>query len=185
MDQKNGLGTWVIFRIFLIAGLTFGGGLAIAGILQEELIKKRRVISKEKFLTYYSLSKLTPTGTQTALAVSLGNYLAGLKGAIVAAAGRLTPVFVSTLVLTIIFLYFQTGPASEILPKAILPAALAVIFTAAISLSDPSFKKIRELTLAAAAFAAAAFLKLPPGAVLIAGGILGIFILKSVKVEEE
>lgn len=185
MKAKKDLGIWTIFRIFLTAGLTFGGGLAIAGILQEELIKKRQAISKEKFLTYYSLSKLTPTGTQTALAVSLGNYLAGLKGAVVAAAGLLTPVFVSTLVLTIVFLYFQTGPAIEILPKAVLPAALAVIFTAAIGLSEPSFRKVRELVLAIAAFAAAAFLKIPPGVVLIAGGVLGIFILKNVKVRDE
>ena len=185
MKKESILPLHLIFWIFLVAGCTFGGGLAIIGILQEELVKKRKAIPKEKFLTYYSLSKLVPTGTQTALAISLGNYLAGLRGAIVAAAGLLTPVFVSTLALTIVFLYFQTGPAVEILPRALLPAALAIVFTAAISLAGPSFGKKRELILAIVAFAAAAFLKIPPAIVLIAGGVLGIFILKNAKVGEE
>lgn len=167
-----------IFWIFFTAGLTFGGGLAIVGILQEELIQKRKVISKEKFLTYYSLSRLVPTGTQTALAISLGNYFAGLGGSAVAAAGLLTPVFVLTIILTIVFLSFQTGPAVEILPKAILPAALAIIFTAAYELAKPSFGKPLELVVAIAAFSTAAFLKVPPALVLIAGGIVGMFIFR-------
>lgn len=168
----------MIFWVFLVAGLTFGGGLAIIGVLQQELIKKRKVITKEKFLTYYSLSRLVPTGTQTALAISLGNYLAGLRGAVAAACGLLAPAFILTIALTIIFLRFHMGAATEILPKAIMPAALAIIFTGVLSLAGPSFKKPLELAVAVAAFAVAAFLKIPPVAVLILGGFLGIFIFR-------
>jgi chromate transport protein ChrA len=40
-----------LFLIFLKAGLAFGGGLGIIAVLEEELVTKRRLVSREEFLT--------------------------------------------------------------------------------------------------------------------------------------
>jgi chromate transport protein ChrA len=40
-----------LFLIFLKAGLAFGGGLGILAVLEEELVTRRRLVSREEFLT--------------------------------------------------------------------------------------------------------------------------------------
>jgi hypothetical protein len=43
-----------LFSIFLRAGLAFGGGLGILAVLEEELVGKRRAVTREQFLACYS-----------------------------------------------------------------------------------------------------------------------------------
>ncbi|MHB1133814.1 MAG: chromate transporter [Chloroflexota bacterium] len=167
-----------LFRIFVMGGLTFGGGLAIITVLERELIAKRQAISRDEFLTYYALARIVPTGTQTALAVSLGHHFAGLRGSVVAVAGLLTPVFVATVALTMLFTYAQAGGAMELLPRTVLPAALALILVGALSMTRDLVGFKRETALAAAAFLAALLLDVPPGLVLLLGGVVGIFLFR-------
>ncbi len=165
-----------LFRIFFLAGLTFGGGLAIVTVLQRELIENRKAIARDQFLTYYALARVVPTGTQTALAVILGNHFAGIRGSIAAMAGVLTPVFVTTLALTIAFTLLRSTSAAQVLPQTVLPAAVALVAVGAISLSKGAFGVNRETALAVAAFLAAALLHLAPGLVLLLGGLVGVAI---------
>lgn len=170
------LGLLGLFRIFLMAGLTFGGGLAIVAVLERELVRDRRAISRDEFLTYYALARVVPTGTQTALAISLGNHFAGVRGAIVAAAGLLTPVFVTTVGLTVLFSLVQSTAVVDVLPRTVLPAALALIAVGAISLSQDTIGLNKETALALAGFLAAALLDVQPGIVLLLGGLVGILL---------
>src|SRR5215467_5528358 len=82
-----------IFVIFLKAGLAFGGGLSILAMLEDELVRRRKVISRDEFLTMYVLGKIVPSGTMTALAVGLGRRLGGGWGTIVALLGLNLPAF--------------------------------------------------------------------------------------------
>ena len=141
-----------LFRIFVMGGLAFGGGLAIITVLERELITKRQAIDRQDFLTYYALARVVPTGTQTALAVSLGNHFAGIKGSIVAVAGLLTPVFVSTVALTALFVHGTTGEVMTLLPATVLPAALSLIVVGAVSMSRGLVGFKVETALAVAAF---------------------------------
>jgi chromate transporter len=163
-----------IFGIFLMAGLTFGGGLAIVTVLERELVKDRRAITREEFLTYYAMARVVPTGTQTALAIVLGHHFVGLRGAVVAALGLLTPVFIATLGLTALFVTIQSPEIVDALPDTVLPAALALIAVGVISLSRDIIGFNKETALALAGFLAAWVLGMQPGVVLLLGGLVGI-----------
>jgi chromate transport protein ChrA len=39
-------------------------------VLEEELVRKRRVVSRDEFLTIYGIGRVVPSGTMTALAVA-------------------------------------------------------------------------------------------------------------------
>ncbi|MHB1417075.1 MAG: chromate transporter, partial [Chloroflexota bacterium] len=147
-------------------------------VLERKLVSSRKAIAKEEFLTYYALARVVPTGTQTALAVSLGRHFAGIGGSIVAMAGLLTPVFVTTVALTVGFTYLHAASAAEILPRTVLPAALALIAVGAISMGRSIVGIKRESALALAAFLTAWFLRLPPGLVLLMGGFVGMVIFR-------
>jgi chromate transporter len=174
--ERRSLSTLEVFRVFFLAGLTFGGGLAIVAVLEREFVRDRQAISRDDFLTYYALARIVPTGTQTALAVSLGNYFAGLKGSVVAVAGLASPSLLTIMVLTVAFTQLQASSAIEILPQTVLPAAMALIAVGAISMGKDLVGRWRETLLAAAAFIAAWLLNLSPGIVLLAGGLVGIAI---------
>ena len=166
-----------IFWIFFKAGMAFGGGLGILAVLEDELVAKRQVISREEFLTTYSIGRIVPSGTMTALAVAYGHKFGGYFGTVVALVALVLPAFLLTILLTIGYSYLRTGAFLKLLPVTILPAALAFILAAALKLGKDIFRPSLELLLAAATFAAALFLHLNPSILLLAGGVIGIFIL--------
>ena len=171
-----------LFSIFLRAGLAFGGGLGILAVLEQELVNKRRAVTKNEFLTIYGIGRIVPSGTMTALAVAYGYKFGGLWGTLIALAGLSLPVFVLTIALTIAYHYLRSSRLFDLLPITIMPAALALIAVAALKLGKDVFRPSRELIVAGVAFALALFLRLNPALILVAGGVLGAFALQ--KVEE-
>lgn len=163
-----------IFMIFLKAGMAFGGGLGILAVMEEELVTRRKAISREDFLTYYGIGRIVPSGTMTALAVAFSYRLAGFWGTVIALIAMVIPAFVITVLLTMMYQYLVGTDFSSWLEVSVLPAALALILAAAIKLGKDVFRPSVEFLLAAAAFAAVFFFDLNPALVLVGGGLLGI-----------
>jgi chromate transporter len=189
-EKKRGEHTTLVMRgelflIFLKAGLAFGGGLGILAVLEDELVDKRRAVTKEEFLTIYGVGRIVPSGTMTALAIAYGYKFGGLSGTVIALAALSLPVFVLTIALTIAYHYLRNSRVFDLLPVTIMPAALALIVVAALKLGKDVFRPSRELVIAGVAFALALFLRLNPALILLAGGALGAFILQKVEAENE
>src|SRR6266481_5231814 len=172
-----------LFLIFLKAGLAFGGGLGILAVLEDELVDKRRAVTKEEFLTIYGIGRIVPSGTMTALAVAYGYKFGGLSGTVIALTALSLPVFVLTIALTIAYHYLRNSRLFDLLPVTIMPAALALIVVAALKLGKDVFRPSRELIFAVIAFALALFLRLNPAIILMAGGVLGALVLPKNKKE--
>lgn len=170
--------------IFLKAGLAFGGGLGILAVLEDELVSRRQVVSRDEFLTIYGIGRIVPSGTMTALAVAYGYKFGGMVGTVVALVALALPAFVLTITLTIAYHYLKNSSLFDLLPVTIMPAALALIITAALKLGKDVWRPSRELILASAAFALALFLHLNPALILLAGGLLGALVFKSLEVKK-
>jgi len=181
-DEATRVTRGELFSIFLKAGLAFGGGLGILAVLEEELVGKRRAVTREEFLTIYGLGRIVPSGTMTALAVAYGYKFGGLPGTVIALGALSLPAFVLTIALTIAYHYLRNSRLFDLLPVTIMPAALALIIVAALKLGKDVFRPSRELVVAGVAFALALFLRLNPALILVAGGVLGAFAFR--KVEE-
>lgn len=175
--SSQGLGYADLFMIFLKAGMAFGGGLGILAVLEDELVTKRQLVSRDEFLTIYGIGRIVPSGTMTALAVAYGYKFGRLRGTIVALIALVLPAFLLTIILTIAYGYLRSGALLDLLPVTILPAALAFIVVAALKLGRDVFRPSVELLLAAGAFACALFFHLNPSILLLAGGVIGIFAL--------
>ena len=174
-----------LFSIFLKAGLAFGGGLGILAVLEEELVDKRRAVTREEFLTIYGMGRIVPSGTMTALAVAYGYKFAGMWGTVIALTALVLPAFVLTVALTIAYRYLRDSRLFQLLPVTIVPAALALIVVAALKLGKDLFRPSRELLIAGVAFALALFVRLNPALLLLAGGVLGALILKDLDESKE
>jgi chromate transporter len=184
-DQPRKVSRRELFWIFLKAGLAFGGGLGILAVLEEELVTRRQAVSREEFLTYYGIGRIVPSGTMTALAVAYGYYLGGFWGTVIALTAMVIPAFIITVLLTMFYAVFKSTNLLDWLNVSVLPAALAMILAAAIKLGKDVFRPSPELLLAGAAFAAVYFFDLSPALVLLAGGALGILLLRGSPGEAE
>jgi chromate transporter len=174
-----------LFSVFFKAGLAFGGGLGILAVLEDELVNKRRAVSREEFLTIYGIGRVVPSGTMTALAIAYGYKFGGMLGTVIALTALALPVFVLTIILTIAYHYLRNSRLFDLIPVTIMPAALALIVVAALKLGKDVFRPSRELVVAGAAFALALFLRLNPALILLAGGVLGAFALRHVEEKQD
>ena len=153
--------------------------------MEPAVVSKRRAVTREEFLTIYGIGRIVPSGTMTALAIAYGYKFGGLSGTVITLAALSLPVFVLTVVLTIAYHYLRNSRVFDLFPVTILPAALALIVVAALKLGKDIFRPSRELIIAGVAFALALVLRLNPALILLAGGILGAFILRRSKVAND
>src|SRR5262245_65650699 len=163
--------------LFLRAGMNFGGGLAIMAILSKELVDRRRAMSRGQFLALYALSRIVPAGTMSGMAVVIGFRFGGLLGTLAALAGVALPGLLPTLALVVLYGTFRGSPSFDLLPVTLLPAAVALIGGAVISLAREVSRPI-EVALAAGALAGALVFRIDPAILIVLGGAVGAFLLR-------
>ena len=146
-------------------------------VLSQELVDRRRAMTRAEFLTLYALARIVPSGTLTALAVAIGYRFAGLVGTLVALAGVALPGLAPTLVLIALYDVVRGSPLFDLLPVTLLPAAVALIGGAVVSLAREVARPL-ELTLAVGALVGALLLRVDPAILIVVGGVLGAFFLR-------
>lgn len=84
-----------LFMLFCKMGMfTFGGGYAMLPILKSEVVEKRRWISEEELLNYYSIGQCTPGIIAVNASSFIGYKLRGIAGMLCATLAVITPSLV-------------------------------------------------------------------------------------------
>src|SRR3954468_19779765 len=78
----------------------FGGPIALAGHMQQDLVDKRGWISKEDYVEGLALAQLAPGPLAAQLAIYLGYLRAGVLGATAVGIAFVLPSFLMVLVLS-------------------------------------------------------------------------------------
>lgn len=167
-----------LFVIFLKAGCGFGGGLGVLALLQEQLVTLRRILPDKELMTLWSIGRLMPSGTMTAVAVAVGHRLCGFAGTVVALVAMIIPGFVCVVVLTIAYGYLAHGAVLDYIDATLLPAALGIVVVSAVRLGKPLFRVSLDLVFAVVACGLLLFAHMGPAAMLLIGGIAGAFFLR-------
>lgn len=167
-----------VFKIFFKAGCAFGGGLGVLGLLQEELVTLRRILPDKELVTLWSIGRLMPSGTMTAVAVAVGHRLNGFLGTLAALVGMILPGFVCVIVLTIAYAYLAHGSVLDYIDATLLPAALGIVVVSAVRLGRPIFRWSLDVGFAIVACVAALIPDVSPALVILAAGVLGAIFLR-------
>lgn len=169
-----------LFIIFLKGGFAFGGGLGILATLEREFVEKRKIMTRQEFLTMYGIGRVVPSGTLTALAVGYGYKYKKFPGSIVALIALILPGFSLTILLAAMYTTFKDTVIFDFMNISILPAAVGLIVIAALNLSKEIYSSPLLILFAFGAFIATFVLNINPSIVLIAGGLLSILLLRKV-----
>lgn len=84
----------------------FGGPIALAGHMQQDLVDKRRWISKEEYVEGLALAQLAPGPLAAQLAIYLGYIRAGVLGATAVGVAFVLPSFLMVLVLSVAYVRY-------------------------------------------------------------------------------
>ena len=142
--------------VFLKLGtIAFGGPAAHVAMMEEEVVVRRRWLSREAFLDYYGATNLIPGPNSTELAIHIGHTRAGWPGLLVAGACFILPSAV--LVAAIAWLYVTYGrlPQVQGLLYGVKPVVIAIVVQALWRLGRSAVTSVGLALLGAAAIVAA------------------------------
>ncbi|MBL1208804.1 chromate transporter [Geminocystis sp. GBBB08] len=130
-----------IAKVFLKLGaIAFGGPAAHVAMMDEEIVNKRKLISREKLLGLLGVTNLIPGPNSTELAIHIGYEKAGWKGLIVAGSCFIFPAMAIVWILAIIYVRYQNVPSAEWLLYGIKPVVIAIIIQALWKLGKKAIK---------------------------------------------
>jgi chromate transporter len=120
-----------LLALFVKLGVTaFGGPAAHIAMMEDEVVTRRRWLTRERFLDLLGATNLIPGPNSTEMAIHIGFVRAGIAGLVVAGVSFILPAALITLGCAWVYDQFQTVPQAEALLYGIKPAVIAVILNA-------------------------------------------------------
>jgi chromate transporter len=165
---------WDIGTFFLkVGGVTFGGGLSILAFIQDQVVNQFHWITSQEFLDGLAIGQLTP-GPIIMVAAYVGYKVAGVSGAVVAAAAIFLPSFALMLSILSVLDTVRRLAWIKAAMRGISPAVIGTIAVVIVQLAPHAAPD--AFTAAVLALTACAMLvwKLPVLSSLVSGGALGV-----------
>jgi len=172
--QAKAAPDWPVARRFFarLGWISFGGPAGQIAILREELVERHRWLTPQEFSAGLNFTLLLPGPEAHQLVIYSGWKLHGLRGAL--AAGVLFVLPAVLLLWAAAALYAVYGQLTwvQTLFETVRPAVLAIILAALVRMARHHLPDTRAWALAAAAFVAMFFFRVPlPWIVLAALGL--------------
>src|SRR3989440_2161789 len=123
----------------------FGGPIALAGHMQQDLVDERGWISKEDYLEGLALAQLAPGPLAAQLAIYLGYIRAGVLGATAVGVAFVLPSFLMVLALSAAYVRFGGLPWMQGMFYGIGAAVIGIITRSAFKLTKLTLGKDKLL----------------------------------------
>jgi len=126
---------------FLRLGTTaFGGPAAHIAIMEDELVRRRKWLSREKFLDLLGASNLIPGPSSSEVAIHIGYLCAGWRGLLIAGICFILPAALMVTGLGWLYVHFGKLPAIAGVLYGIKPVVIGIVLQALWSLGRTAVK---------------------------------------------
>jgi chromate transporter len=157
-----------------IGMLSFGGPAGQIAVMHRELVETRRWISDARFLHALNYCMLLPGPEATQLAIYIGWMLHRTLGGLIAGLLFVLPGFVTILALSIVYALCGQVPWIVAVFFGLKAAVLAVVIEAVLRIGRKAIKNRIMLTIAALAFIAIFFFRVPFPLIVLGAGLIGL-----------
>ncbi|MEW6327701.1 MAG: chromate transporter [Thermodesulfobacteriota bacterium] len=161
--------------LFVINGLTIGGGYAMVPLLQKELVENHHWLTNKEFIDAIAISQVTP-GPLTVMNAFMGFKVGGLTGAIVAMVASYLPSIIIVTLVTRHYLQYKESWIVKGSFDGIKPAVVGLLAAVLIFLGRSSLTSVPLGAFAAVSFGLISFTRIDPTFIIIGSGILGAFL---------
>jgi chromate transporter len=154
--------------------ISFGGPTAQIALLHGELVEKKKWISESRFLHALNFCMLLPGPEAHQLAIYIGWLLHKVRGGIIAGTLFVLPAAFLLWSLSWVYAVYGKIPWVAAIFFGVKAAVMAIVAEAVIRIGSKALKNEVMWALAALAFVAIFFLKLPFPLVVLTAGIVGL-----------
>ncbi|MDJ0733836.1 MAG: chromate efflux transporter [Nostocaceae cyanobacterium] len=162
---------------FKLGVIGFGGPAAHIAMMEDEVVNRRKWLTREHFLDLVGATNLIPGPNSTEMAIHVGYIYAGWWGLLVGGVCFIFPAVVLTAGFAWVYVTLGTLPQVTPFLYGIKPAVLAIIFAALWRLGKTAVKSWK-LLLIAVAVAMGVFWGLNEIVALLLGGLMGMICLR-------
>ena len=186
-NNKTKIENFDIFLSFLLLGLTsFGGPIAHIGYFRNFFVKQKKWLDEKLYADFVSLCNFLPGPSSSQVGISIGYYLKGIKGAILAWIGFTLPSVIMLMLFGYAILNYDSSIPQGIL-KGLKAIVVIIVFQAILGMSKNLLKDNIGYLIT---FFTALFLIIFPSSFnqlicLIISGLIGVFVYREQKRKEE
>jgi chromate transporter len=148
---------WTVAGVFLRLGATsFGGPAAHVALMEEELVRKRRWLTRDEFLDLLGATNLIPGPNSTEMAIHIGRKVAGWPGLLAGGLGFTLPAVLIVTACAWAYVRYGSLPQFTAVLYGVKPVVVAIIALAGWRLGRSCVKSWLLAAVGAAACALAA-----------------------------
>src|SRR5687768_6591598 len=133
----------------------FGGPAVHIAMMEDEVVQKKKWMSREHFLDLVGATNLIPGPNSTEMTMHCGQEKGGWRGLVVAGVCFILPAVIITSVVAWAYQEYGQLPTVERFVYGIKPAIIAVILALVISLGRKALKNLQVIILAGLSLALA------------------------------
>lgn len=149
---RSEVSLWFLFRTFLkIGSIAFGGFTALISVVENIIVRQRKLLQAEDMLDGISLAMLLPGPVAVNVVAFVGYRLRGGLGALFSAAGVILPSFFLLVGLSFFYLRYGQIPSVSNAFAGFVPAVMAVIVNTAWGMSKKAVRGWPEFLIGLAA----------------------------------
>jgi chromate transporter len=131
-----------VARLFLKLGVIgFGGPAAHIALMRDEVVRRRRWVSDERFLDLLGMTNLIPGPNSTEMAIHLGYARGGWPGLLLGGVCFIVPAVVLVLASAWAYVRYGATPAASAVLYGITPVIIAVVAHAMWGLGRAAVKR--------------------------------------------
>lgn len=166
----------LFFTFFKVGLFSFGGGLAMLPLIQNEIVVKLQWLSHGEFLDAIAIAQVTPGPIALNVATYSGYQVYGVLGSLFATLGVVVPSFTICLILAILFQKIRGHHAYQNVLEIIKLVAVALIASTAIILAPNSIVDLKGVLIFIAALGFLASERFNPALIIIGSGLVGLLL---------
>jgi len=160
---------------FKLGCIAFGGPAAHISMMDDEVVTRRKWLSREHFLDLVGATNLIPGPNSTEMTMHIGFERGGWRGLFLAGSSFIIPAATITLILAWLYVNYGELPQVQPLLWGIKPAVLVLIMSALWKLGKKAVKSWQLAVLGVVVFTAV-MLGIDEVLALLVGGLLGMLI---------
>ena len=171
-DRRTSLKTLAL--LFLKIGITaFGGPAAHIAMMEDEVVRRRRWMTRDEFLDLLGATNLIPGPNSTEMAIHIGHRQAGWPGLLVAGVCFIAPAVLIVMGFAWAYVRYRSLPEVSGILYGIKPVIIVIVLQALYSLGRAALKT-RFLAAIAIAGTALTFVGVHELIILAGGGLVAL-----------
>jgi len=125
---------------FKLGVISFGGPAAHIAMMEDEVVRRRRWLSRDEFLDLLGATNLIPGPNSTEMAIHIGRQQAGWPGLLVAGSCFILPATLIVTALAWAYVRYGSLPQTDAILYGVKPAVIAIILQALWGLGRAALK---------------------------------------------